>query len=176
MAKRRSPKIIWQTLRAFIESKANDIPALITVVTRPRDLTRRQLRELLLELDNAGFSEASLSAAWKQMTNQEIAARIVGYIRQAALGRSAHTFRTACRSRTSNDAFIASGQIPSVSGCRRLLLKRKPTCVWTARRWTSRPLFSNAKAVVSPVLTSFSRASSRRFLTQFNDVLWPQSA
>jgi type I restriction enzyme R subunit len=59
---------------------------LITVLTRPRALTRKQLRELALALDQAGFSEASLAAAWREMTNQEIAARIVGYIRQAAIG------------------------------------------------------------------------------------------
>jgi type I site-specific restriction endonuclease len=52
----------------------------------PRELTRKQLRELALELDRAGFSEASLSMAWREMTHQDIAARIVGYIRQAAIG------------------------------------------------------------------------------------------
>jgi len=56
------------------------------VLTRPRELTRKQLRELALELDRAGFSEARLSTAWREMTNQDIAARIVGYIRQAAIG------------------------------------------------------------------------------------------
>ena len=54
------------------------------MLTRPRELTRKQLRELALELDQAGFTEASLSTAWREMTNQDIAARIVGYIRQAA--------------------------------------------------------------------------------------------
>jgi type I site-specific restriction endonuclease len=52
----------------------------------PRELTRKQLRELALELDKAGFSEASLATAWREMTNQDITARIVGYIRQAAIG------------------------------------------------------------------------------------------
>ncbi len=46
----------------------------------------KQLRELALELDKAGFSEAKLATAWREKTNQEIAARIVGYIRQAAIG------------------------------------------------------------------------------------------
>ena len=50
------------------------------------ELTHKQLRELALELDKAGFSEASLATAWREMTNQDIAARIVGYIRQAAIG------------------------------------------------------------------------------------------
>jgi len=71
---------------AFIKSHSNDIPALVTVLTRPRDLTRKQLRSLALELDRAGFSEANLATAWREMTNQDIAARIVGFIRQAAIG------------------------------------------------------------------------------------------
>jgi type I restriction enzyme R subunit len=59
---------------------------LLTVLTRPRDLTRAQLRELVLALDAAGFSETKLATAWRELTNQDIAARIVGYIRQAAIG------------------------------------------------------------------------------------------
>ncbi|MEW6211074.1 MAG: type I restriction-modification system endonuclease [Acidobacteriota bacterium] len=72
----------------FIRSHTNDIPAIVTVVTRPRELTRKQLRELAIELDKAGFNEASLATAWREMTNQDIAARIVGYIRQAATGEA----------------------------------------------------------------------------------------
>jgi type I restriction enzyme R subunit len=71
---------------AFIKSHSNDIPALMTVLTRPRELTRKQLRELVMELDKAGFTETNLATAWREMTNQDIAARIVGYIRQAAIG------------------------------------------------------------------------------------------
>jgi type I restriction enzyme, R subunit len=82
----RRPEDYLQEFSDFIRSRGNAIPALVTVLTRPRELTRRHLRELALELDRAGFSEASLSIAWREMTNQDIAARIVGYIRQAALG------------------------------------------------------------------------------------------
>ena len=70
----------------FIRNHSNDIPALMTVLTRPRELTRKQLRELVMELDNAGFTETNLATAWREMTNQDIAARIIGYIRQAAMG------------------------------------------------------------------------------------------
>ncbi|MCF3650059.1 type I restriction-modification system endonuclease [Synoicihabitans lomoniglobus] len=80
------PEDYLQAFTEFVKTKGNEIPALITVVTRPRSLTRKQLRELMLALDQAGFSEANLHAAWRQKTNQEIAARIIGYIRQAALG------------------------------------------------------------------------------------------
>ena len=58
----------------------------MTVVTRPQELTRKQLRELQYELDKAGFTESNLTAAWGKMNNHQIAASIIGYIRQAALG------------------------------------------------------------------------------------------
>jgi len=80
------PEDYLKEFSEFISSRGNTIPSLVTVLTRPRELTRKQLRELALELDRAGFSEASLSTAWREMTNQDIAARIVGYIRQAAIG------------------------------------------------------------------------------------------
>jgi type I restriction enzyme R subunit len=70
----------------FIRTHRNEIPALLTVVTRPRSLTRKALRDLARELDKAGFSEIALETAWRQATNQELAARIVGFVRQAALG------------------------------------------------------------------------------------------
>lgn len=82
----KKPEDYLKEFSAFIRSRGNEIPALVTVLTRPRELTRKQLRELALELDRAGYSEASLSTAWREMTNQDIAARIVGYIRQAAIG------------------------------------------------------------------------------------------
>ena len=82
----KKPADYLKEFTAFIKSHSNDIPALMTVLTRPRELTRKQLRELVLELDKAGFTESNLATAWREMTNQDIAARIVGYIRQAAIG------------------------------------------------------------------------------------------
>lgn len=43
-------------------------------------------RELALALDQGGYSEAALRTAWRDATNQDIAASIVGYVRRAALG------------------------------------------------------------------------------------------
>jgi len=84
--KAKKPDDYLNEFAAFINSHRNDIPALLTVLTRPRELTRKQLRELALELDKAGYSEINLATAWREKTNQDIAARIVGYIRQAAIG------------------------------------------------------------------------------------------
>lgn len=80
------PQDYLDEFAAYIKTHHDEIPALVTVLTRPRDLTRKQLRELAMELDRAGFSEVSLTAAWRELTNQEIAAHIVGFIRHIATG------------------------------------------------------------------------------------------
>ena len=59
--KAKKPEDYLQEFSAFIKSHSNTIPALVTVLTRPRELTRKQLRELVMELDKAGFTEAGLS-------------------------------------------------------------------------------------------------------------------
>lgn len=82
----QKPEDYLDAFAAFIRDNQDRIPALVTVLTRPRDLTRKQLRELVMELDNAGFTEANLATAWRETSNEEAAARIVGYIRKAAVG------------------------------------------------------------------------------------------
>ena len=64
----------------------NTIAALKLVVQRPRDLTRSVLKELRLALDRKGYSEANLRRAWADAKNEEIAASIIGFVRQAAIG------------------------------------------------------------------------------------------
>jgi type I restriction enzyme R subunit len=56
------------------------------VVRRPRDLTRADLQDLRRALDLKGYSEANLRTAWSQAKNEEIAAPIIAFVRQAALG------------------------------------------------------------------------------------------
>ena len=82
----RKPEDYLKEFKDFIANHGNELPALITVLTRPRDLTRKQLKELVLALDQAGFTETRLATAWREHSNQDIAARIIGYIRQAAIG------------------------------------------------------------------------------------------
>ncbi|MBI1311309.1 type I restriction-modification system endonuclease [bacterium] len=79
------PDDYLESFRRFITENADAIPALIVVTQRPRELTRAQLRELRLLLDQEGFTETALRTAWQQTTNQDIAASIVGYIRYVAL-------------------------------------------------------------------------------------------
>ncbi|WP_338786283.1 type I restriction-modification system endonuclease [Metabacillus sp. FJAT-53654] len=72
----------------FIKENINEIPALHIVCTRPIDLTRKDLRELITVLETKGFKQSHLQTAWKQTKNEEIAADIISFIRQAALGEA----------------------------------------------------------------------------------------
>lgn len=79
------PEDYLKEFREFITKNLNEIAALNIVATRPKELTRQALKELKLILDRNSFSEAMLQTAWKQMTNEEIAADIISFIRQRSL-------------------------------------------------------------------------------------------
>lgn len=70
----------------FLSEQINRIPALLVVTQRPRDLTRAQLREVQQALAQAGYTELGLQSAYSQLSNQDIAASIIGHIRRHALG------------------------------------------------------------------------------------------
>jgi type I restriction enzyme R subunit len=82
------PEDYLQSFNDFIREQINRSAALAVVVNRPKDLTREQLKEIRLLLDEHHFNEAALQTAWRNKTNQDIAASIIGYIRQAALGEA----------------------------------------------------------------------------------------
>jgi type I restriction enzyme R subunit len=80
------PEDYLKEFKDFINNNMNEIAALNIVATRPRELTRESLKELKLILDRNNFSETMLQTAWKQMTNEDIAADIISFIRQQSLG------------------------------------------------------------------------------------------
>ncbi len=82
----QKPEDFLVSFAAFVRDNINAIAALKLVVQRPRDLTRADLKELRLALDRKGYSEANLRRAWADARNEEIAASIIGFVRQAAIG------------------------------------------------------------------------------------------
>lgn len=80
------PEDYLKEFHTFIDNNINEIAALNIVATRPKELTRQSLRELKLILDRNNFSETKLQTAWKQMTNEDIAADIISFIRQKSIG------------------------------------------------------------------------------------------
>jgi type I restriction enzyme R subunit len=94
----QKPEDFLDSFTSFIRGNINTISALNIVVQRPRDLTRAELKALRLELDALGYSDANLRQAWSEAKNEDIAASIIGFVRQAALGDALIPFDTRVRS------------------------------------------------------------------------------
>lgn len=82
----QAPADYLEGFKQFIQSSLNAVPALLAVAQRPRSLTRKDLKAVKQLLDAKGYSEAGLQTAHADLTNEDIAAGILGHIRQAALG------------------------------------------------------------------------------------------
>jgi len=80
------PEDYLQSFREFVIKNMNKLPAMAIVCQRPRELTRKALKELKLALDRAGFTEMGLQVAWHDWKNERIAADIISFIRRQALG------------------------------------------------------------------------------------------
>jgi type I restriction enzyme R subunit len=84
--KNTTPEDYISGFERFVRENMNQVPALIAVTQRPRDLTRKELSELAGLLDERNYSESMLRAAYSKARNADIAAHIIGFVRQAALG------------------------------------------------------------------------------------------
>ena len=82
----RRPEDYIESFKKFITENRNEIMALNVLYNKPAELDRKSLKELKLQLALNGFNETSLNVAWKKLTNREIAADIIAYIRTCAMG------------------------------------------------------------------------------------------
>jgi len=80
------PEDYIEAFERYVRDNMNKIPALVAVTQKPRDLTRKELSELAAMLDEQNYSERMLRAAYGKARNVDIAAHIIGFVRQAALG------------------------------------------------------------------------------------------
>lgn len=80
------PEDYIEAFRQFILENLNEINALKIVCTKPSELTRQTLKELKMELDRHDFTEKQLNTAWNEMTNENIVADIIAFVRQQAIG------------------------------------------------------------------------------------------
>lgn len=75
-----------EEFKNYIEENKNTLLGLELVCNRPQALTRETLKQLKVILDKSGFNEEYLKTAWKDLKNEDIAADIIAFIRQQALG------------------------------------------------------------------------------------------
>ncbi|PTW61380.1 type I restriction enzyme R subunit [Breoghania corrubedonensis] len=81
-----TPEDYIEGFERYVRQNMNAVPAMIAATQRPRELTRKELSELAALLDEHHYSEAMLRAAYGSARNADIAAHIIGFVRQAAIG------------------------------------------------------------------------------------------
>ena len=81
-----TPEDYIEAFERYVRENMNSLPAMIAATQRPKELTRNDLKALASALDEEGFSSTNLRAAYGKARNADIAAHIIGFVRQAALG------------------------------------------------------------------------------------------
>lgn len=84
--KGKRPEDYINEFENYIKENMNEIVALNVLCTKPKQMTRNDLKAIKAILDDNGFSEEYLKTAYKDMTNEEITADIIAFIRQKAIG------------------------------------------------------------------------------------------
>lgn len=80
------PQDYLDAFSKYVQTNRNEIAALNIICTRPKDLTRKSLKELRLTLDREGFTTQQLNTAVSELTSEEITADIISLIRRYAIG------------------------------------------------------------------------------------------
>ncbi|MCC2606932.1 type I restriction-modification enzyme R subunit C-terminal domain-containing protein [Planctobacterium marinum] len=84
----QKPEDYLSAFNKYVNANSNRLMAIQTVIQRPWELSRDSLKQLAVELERNEFREEDLKMAWKEVKNEDIAARIIGFIRQAAIGEA----------------------------------------------------------------------------------------
>ncbi len=82
----QKPEDYLESFERYIRENQNKITALNIICTNPKELDRKSLKDLYLELGLQGFDHKSLNSAWKDAKKQEIAADIISFIRSLTMG------------------------------------------------------------------------------------------
>ncbi len=81
----QKPEDYLKAFSEFVKNNTDQIEAINIISGRPKDLTRADLKALLLALKQKGFTTEQLNGAISQTTNRDMAADIIGIIRCYAL-------------------------------------------------------------------------------------------
>ena len=70
----------------YLRANENRIAALSLVLRRPRARTRAARRARARAGQGGGVSETALRSAWREARQEDVAAKLIGFVRQAAIG------------------------------------------------------------------------------------------
>ncbi len=172
----KRPEDYLKDFAAFITSRGNELPALVAVLTRPRDLTRKDLRALARELDRAGYSEVNLTTAWREITNQDIAARIVGFIRQAALGDPLIPYGERVDRALQRVLSARAWTAPQRQWLQKIAAQTKANVIVDRAAIDDENLLFKREGGGFPRLDRIFDGQLQQVLDQFNDSIWPPAA
>ena len=80
------PNDYIEKFNELIKSNKNKLNALKVLSTSPKSLNKKHLKEIYIFLAENGFKEQDIQSSYKKAKNLDVAARIVGFIRQASIG------------------------------------------------------------------------------------------
>ncbi|WP_082461471.1 type I restriction-modification system endonuclease [Pedobacter sp. PACM 27299] len=86
--KAKKPEDYLESFSAYLKNNVNEIAALKLICRAPKELSRKELKELLLQLDQQGYNVNTLNAAWSAAKHQDVAADIISYIRTLMIGNT----------------------------------------------------------------------------------------
>jgi type I restriction enzyme R subunit len=170
------PEDYLKAFGEFLRDSGNRIPALAAVLTRPRELTRKQLKELRLALDTAGFAESSLHTAYRETTNQDIAAGVIGYIRQAALGDALVPYEQRVDQALQKIFASRSWTSPQREWLKRLAEQTKANLIVDREALDEPDLIFKREGGGFARLNKIFDGSLQTVLDQFNESIWPPAA
>ncbi|MBD5647540.1 MAG: type I restriction-modification system endonuclease [Desulfovibrio sp.] len=82
----QKPEDYLHAFAEFVRTNPERLEAINIISSRPKDLTRAELKKLVAALKRKGFTEEQLNGAISRTTNTDMAADIIGLIRSYALG------------------------------------------------------------------------------------------
>lgn len=80
------PDDYLESFRSYIIENKDKLAALSILCTNPQEMTRRDLKDLILKLDEEGYTLKSLNTAYSELNHADILADIISFVRNAALG------------------------------------------------------------------------------------------
>ena len=172
----QKPDDYLKAFSEFLRTSGNRIPALTAVLTRPRELTRKQLKELRLALDQAGYSESNLHTAYRDTTNQDIAAGILGYIRQAALGDALIPYEQRVDNALQKIYASRMWSSPQREWLRRLAEQTKANWIVDREALDEPDLIFKREGGGFARLDRIFEGSLQNVLDHFNESIWPPAA
>lgn len=171
--KAKKPEDYLDAFRQFILENRNKIAALNVAVTRPKELTREHLKQLKLALAENEFNEAAVRTAWREAKNEDIAASIIGYVRQMALGSPLIPFEARVDRALKKILSSKKWPLPQQKWLERIAKAVKNDVVLDEQTF-EQPAFQNAGGL--KVLQNAFNGDLTTIIDQFEDAIWEDAA